>query len=207
MKKTIIVNIGISNLKSVEQACVQSKINYKLSNNKDEIENADAIIFPGNGSFYTAITKLHEYKLYNTIIDHIKKNKPYLGICLGFQLLFEFSNEIRKTNGLGIFKGFVDKLNYLNPNIIVPHVGWKKILFEEKNKKKLMINIQEMNCFFTHSYCVLSCDEDIILSKSYFGEKLFVSSIIKDNLIATQFHPENSSEIGLVFYKNFRSIL
>jgi glutamine amidotransferase len=156
--------------------------------------------------------KLRLLKLEETIKNSINYNKPFLGVCLGMQLLFSSSNEFGSTKGMSIFKGEVKKFDFYAKNNIkfpVPHVGWNKIYYSEKEKKlKIFKNIKNHEfMYFVHSYYVVPENKDIILTNSTYGIKNFCSSIMYKNIYAFQFHPEKSGLEGLKIYRNFRSII
>lgn len=195
----VVIDYGAGNLRSITNALDFLKVKYKVTDKPKEIEKADKVIFPGVGAFGDCIKSLKRKKLIEPLQKEIKK-KPYLGICLGFQILFESSEETKRVKGLSIFKGKCRK--FKSRNLKIPQIGWNSIKIINKNSL-LLKNIKDDSYFyFVHSYYVDSKDKNIILTKTNYGID-FVSSIEKDNIFATQFHPERSSAIGIKILENF----
>lgn len=143
--------------------------------------------------------------LKNSVLEAIEQGKPVMGICVGEQIMFEGSEESPEVKGLGIFKGMVKKINA--PGLKIPHMGWNSIVIDEENNQNVDINLfaglkEEPYVYFVHSYQACPEDKSIILAKSSYGEEL-VAAVGKDNVVATQFHPEKSGDIGLKVIKNF----
>lgn len=195
-----IIDYGAGNLQSVKNALDYLKADSRITNKAEDIEKADKVIFPGVGSFGDVIKSLKNKSLLNPIKKSIKK-KPYLGICLGLQVLFEKSEENPNVKGLGIFKGKVKKFTKLK----TPQIGWNSINII--NKKSLVLKGIKNNSFFyfVHSYYVVPEDKSIILTETDYGVN-FVSAIKKDNIFAVQFHPERSGDVGLRILKNFTEL-
>ncbi len=212
MTQVAIVDLNISNLHSVNSACKRINLQSQITSDKKIISDAESIILPGVGSFSEAMSRLKALKLEDVIKKSIQDNKPFLGICLGMQLLFSESSEFGKTKGLSVFNGKVKKFKFIKKNNLrypVPHVGWNNININKDNfnsKNNLFKNIKNMEyMYFVHSFFVIPEDEDIILTKTLYGEENFCSSISKNNISAVQFHPERSGIEGLKIYKNFKS--
>ena len=149
------------------------------------------------------MNNLHEKDLFENLKNSIKQGKPFLGICLGLQILFEGSDETPEVEGLSIFTGNIDKIDFNKHKLKVPHMGWNQI--EIKKKSKLLEDIENLSwMYFVHSY-KLNTGSDITDTVSVYGDE-FVSSISWENVYATQFHPEKSSRQGLQILKNFASI-
>jgi len=196
----VIIDYGAGNLRSVQKALEQLGFQATITKDKEEIKAAKGIILPGVGSFDSAMKELRERGLEGIIQQVIALNKPFLGICLGYQLLFEKSEE-GKEKGLGILKGEVKKFK----SGIVPHMGWNRLLI--KHKSPLLNDIAEGSMvYFAHSYYVEPENKDIIMTETDYGIN-FASSICKNNLFGIQFHPEKSSEIGLKMLKNFGGLV
>ncbi len=210
-----IIDYGMGNLKSVYQAlsevnnALQTKQEIIITSDKHKISNADKIIFPGQGAMPDCMQEIAKFDLTQTIID-AANNKPFLGICLGFQMLFTHSQE-GNVNGLNIFAGKVIKFTNNaddaknNAKLKIPHMGWNNIFINEQNTsaKILFKNIKNAErYYFVHSYYVIPEDQNIIAATCNYG-KDFVCAIAKDNIFATQFHPEKSSEKGLQIIQNF----
>jgi len=193
-----VIDYGAGNLKSVTNALDFLKAKYKVTSNPEDIEKAGKIIFPGVGSFGDCVKALKKRKLFGTLKQQIIK-KPYLGICLGLQILFESSQESPGIKGLSILKG---KNKKFSGKLKVPQIGWNSIKITTK-KSKLMKGIKDNSYFyFVHSYYVVPKDKKITLTKTNYGEE-FTSSIETGNIFGVQFHPERSGEIGLKVLKNF----
>ena len=176
----------------------------ELTRSKKEIEKASAIVLPGVGAFKDCMENLERYGLIEPLLRSIEKGKPYLGICLGLQILYSESEEFGSHKGLDLIKGKVVRFRP-DPEHKVPHMGWNTI---EKEKEVPMLQGVESGDFFyfVHSYYVIPEEAKWISTFTTYG-KPFVSSIWKENLFATQFHPEKSQQKGLRVLENFaRSI-
>jgi glutamine amidotransferase len=192
-----IVDYGAGNLKSVTNALDFLKVKYKVTDKVKDIEDADKIIFPGVGSLGDCMQSLKKKGLISVLKKEIGK-KPYLGICLGLQVLFESSDESKSVKGLSIFKGKCRKFD--GKGLKVPQIGWNSIKIV---KGKLLEGVKDNSYFyFVHSYYVEPLDDKIISVKTDYGIE-YCSGIVKDNIYAFQFHPERSGEIGLKILENF----
>lgn len=188
-----ILDYGAGNVRSIGNMLKFLGCDYKISDNIDEIKKAKALIFPGQGHFEQAIKNLENKNLIQPLKDYIKSGKRFLGICLGFQVLFEKSEEAPQIEGLSILKGEVKKF----PTKKIPQVGWNKIEVTLNNSY-----LTNDYFYFVNSYYVKPYDCNIISSNSYYyGD--FCSSIEKDNICACQFHPEKSSEAGIKFFQKW----
>jgi glutamine amidotransferase len=192
-----IIDYKMGNIKSVENSFKKAGARIEVTNDPEKIKNASAVILPGVGAYREGFNNLKEMDLIKPIYESIEK-KPFLGICLGMQLLFEYSLEDGKNNGLGIFKGFVGKIP---PGVKIPHIGWNQI---EINKESELLKgtKQGENFYFVHSYHVIPEDKSIISSITDYGTSI-VASIEKDNIFGFQFHPEKSSTCGQQLIRNF----
>ena len=197
-----VVDYGLGNLKSVHKAFKLLNIDSVITNNPDKIMDANSIVFPGVGSFGDCMKELDRRKLIKPITDSIKSGKFFLGICLGLQILFSKSEESPEVPGLGIFEGSIDKINF-DKKLKIPHMGWNKIFIEKKSQFLQGIN-NESWMYFVHSF-KFKIDQTLTLTKSEYGQE-FSSSINKENIFATQFHPEKSSSIGLKVLDNFSKL-
>tara|TARA_Y100001960_G_scaffold106117_1_gene114084 strand:+ start:2525 stop:3133 length:609 start_codon:yes stop_codon:yes gene_type:complete len=198
-----IVDYGFGNLQSVKKALSLLNCESTITTSIKKINSAHSIIFPGVGAFGDCINNLHEKDLFETLKNSIKQGKPFLGICLGLQILFEGSDETPEVEGLSIFTGNIDKIDFNKHKLKVPHMGWNQI--EIKKKSKLLEDIENLSwMYFVHSY-KLNTGSGITDTVSVYGDE-FVSSISWENVYATQFHPEKSSRQGLQILKNFASI-
>ena len=192
-----IIDYKMGNIKSVENSFKKAGARVEVTSDQEKIKDASAVILPGVGAYRDAFSNLKEMDLIKPIYESIEK-KPFLGICLGMQLFFEYSLENGKNEGLGIFKGFV---GMIPPGVKIPHMGWNQI--EIKKKSKLLKNIKQgENFYFVHSYHVIPEDKGIISSITDYGTSI-VASIEKDNIFGFQFHPEKSSTCGQQLIRNF----
>ena len=196
-----VVDYGTGNLRSVLKAFETLGAAPSLATRPEEIEDTDALVFPGQGCFPDCIKRLRETGLADLLHDWISADKPYFGICLGLQVLFDRSEE-GDAEGLGIFGGETRRFA-LPPEFKIPHMGWNEVSFHSGNESPLAQNLSSGDQFyFVHSYCVVPEDENIILTHTDYGGD-FVSSISRGNCHATQFHPEKSQANGLQIYRNF----
>jgi imidazole glycerol-phosphate synthase subunit HisH len=201
-----IIDYQMSNLFSVQAACEKVGLTSLITSDEKKILDAKICILPGVGAFGEAMNQLKSLKLDKTINDFIKLKKPFVGICLGLQLLFEKSEEFGESRGLGLIKGQVKKFNFSSINqqkYPVPQIGWNNINKKNHSWKNSMLR-NNKNCdfmYFVHSYYVEPTDKNIILSTTTYGKNEYCSSVQKDNIFACQFHPEKSGEKGLNIYK------
>lgn len=197
-KKIVIVDYDTGNLRSVQKALEHFHSSVIISKEPEQVTAADGLILPGVGAFKDGMEALDRNGLISPIKNYIASGKPFLGICLGMHLLFSESFEFGHQRGLDIIKGKV--VRFTN-RVKVPHMGWNRIWFQKPSP--LFKGIDDgMYFYFVHSYYVVPQETDIKLSvTSYDGE--FTSAIEKDNLIATQFHPEKSQKLGLKILENF----
>jgi len=197
-----IINYNMGNISSVENAFRRIGADVRVTSDHKIINNAETLVLPGVGAFKDALKNLEKLNLIKVIKENIRK-KYFLGICLGMQLLFDYSVEDGKNQGLGIFKGFADRIP---PGVKVPHMGWNQLKILRR-KSKIFSSIKEgENFYFVHSYHVIPEDKKIISSTTNYGIKI-VSSIEYRNIYGFQFHPEKSSTIGLKMLKNFWNIV
>jgi glutamine amidotransferase len=197
-----IIDYNMGNIKSVENAFKKIGAEVKVTDKPEIISRARAVVLPGVGAFMDAIGNLKRLGLYECIIDTIARNKPFLGICIGLQVLFEYSTEGAKSLGLGIFKGSVEKIP---DGVKIPHMGWNKVRIIKKESRLFKGIVSGESFYFVHSYHAVCTDKEIISSITDYGIDI-VSSIEKGNAYALQFHPEKSSTFGLKVLKNFMDI-
>ena len=206
MSTIAIIDYGMSNLSSVAKATEYVAPNEKviITSDPNEIDSSDKIIFPGQGAAKKCMQSIFNKNL-DTVITKDSKEKPFLGICMGMQILMEHSDENEGTECLGILKGKVEKFQNKNNNKIkIPHMGWNKIL--KKNDHPIWSGIEDESYFyFVHSYFIIPEEENYTIGETDYGKK-FCSVIANDNIIAIQGHPEKSSKVGLRFLKNFLEI-
>lgn len=206
MKKIGIIDYGMGNLHSVENALRYIGADCFISDDKKELARADALILPGVGAFPDAIERLSELD-YPDFIRNQTLDKPLLGICLGMQLLFEKSYEFRECTGLGFIKGEVIKLKagQTDKTYKIPHIGYNGIT--TVNACPLLKNIDEGACFyFVHSYMGVCADRTQLASVTEYGEEV-TAVVASGNVFGTQFHPEKSGENGLALLKNFKEMI
>ena len=171
-----------------------------MTRDADEILQADKVILPGVGAFGDAMEKLHRYGLVDVIRKVVEKKTPFLGICLGLQLLFERSDEASGVEGLGILKGEVLKIPAAE-GLKIPHMGWNSL--QLKHNGKLFQNLgEETYVYFVHSYYLKAEDPSIVKATTEYGVSID-ASVEQENVFACQFHPEKSSDAGLQILKNF----
>jgi imidazole glycerol-phosphate synthase subunit HisH len=193
-----IIDYGMGNVASVQKALNFLKISNIITNKPEEIKNSSSIILPGVGAFSQGMQNLKAKQLDILLTDEvINKKKPFLGICLGMQLIMEKGSEPSDCEGLGWIKGEVVKIS--NLNLRVPHLGWNNV---KVLNSKYYENISDMNFYFIHSYHAILKNIREIDSTVFYGSDI-VASIQKENIFATQFHPEKSQKSGLTLLKTF----
>jgi glutamine amidotransferase len=195
----VVVDYGMGNLRSVEKGFLKVGIEVRVTSDPRDVSNASAVILPGVGAFRDCMDNLDNLNLIGSVQKSIERGKPYLGICLGLQILFSASAEFGYTEGLDIFKGKVVK--FPQSALKVPHMGWNTVRL--RKRPPVFDGIEDERYFyFVHSYYVVSDEEDIISGTTDYGTE-FTSMVWKDNIIATQFHPEKSQQLGLGILKGF----
>lgn len=198
-----IIDYDAGNIKSVEKALTHLGHEAVITRDKDVILSSDKVILPGVGAFGDAMAKLREYNLVNVIYDVVDKKIPFLGICLGLQLMFESSEESIGVTGLGLLPGKILRIPD-KEGLKIPHMGWNDIKVREDSR--LFQGLPENPyVYFVHSYYLKAGDEDIVAATTEYSVKIH-AAVEKDNLFACQFHPEKSSEVGLQILDNFVSI-
>jgi len=198
-----IIDYDAGNIKSVEKAITALGEKAVLTRDPEQILNAEKVILPGVGAFGDAMEKLHKYGLVDVIRQVVEKKTPFLGICLGLQLLFERSDESAGVDGLGILKGEILRIPD-SKDLKIPHIGWNSLKFPKEGKLFKGLN-EDSYVYFVHSYYLKAEDENIVTATTDYST-LIHASVEKDNVFACQFHPEKSSDVGLAILKNFLNI-
>lgn len=199
-----VIDYDAGNLKSVEKALISIGEKVVVSRNNNEILSADKVILPGVGAFGDAMGKLKEYGLVDTIHEVVDRNKPFLGICLGLQLLFQRSDESEGVEGLGILPGEILRIPDA-PGIKIPHIGWNSLNIS--SNARLFNGLGDNPyVYFVHSYYLKAADANIVAATTEYGGTLIHASVQKDNIYACQFHPEKSGSVGLQILKNFAEL-
>ncbi|CDA68651.1 imidazole glycerol phosphate synthase subunit HisH [Clostridium sp. CAG:510] len=194
-----IIDYDAGNIKSVEKALQYLGEEAVITRDAGEILMADKVILPGVGAFGDAMKKLNRYGLVPVIHEVVEKGIPFLGICLGLQLMFESSEEAPGVEGLGLLKGKIVRIPE-GDGLKVPHMGWNSVSFPKEGR--LFAGIPENSyVYFVHSY-YLQAEEDIVTATAEYGVTIH-ASVEKGNVFACQFHPEKSSHTGLTILKNF----
>tara|TARA_B110000003_G_scaffold271253_1_gene305124 strand:+ start:593 stop:1204 length:612 start_codon:yes stop_codon:yes gene_type:complete len=195
--KIAIIDYGLGNVNSVKNMIYKAGSHAEIVSDSKKLVDFEILVLPGIGSYDNAITKLKKQMWWEAIIDFKNSNKIILGICLGMQLLMEKSEE-GKLEGFGFIKGNVKKFSFKKSTFRVPHMGWNYI----ESKNNLFCGFKQNKFYFTHSYYADPKSSKNILSKTFYGFE-FASSVIGNNVLGVQFHPEKSHNYGLAFFKNF----
>lgn len=194
------IDYDAGNIKSVEKALQKLGADVVITKEPRVILNADKVILPGVGSFGDAMNNLKKYGLDDVIHQVVEKGTPFLGICLGLQLLFERSDESPEVTGLGILKGEILRIPDAE-GLKIPHMGWNSLHLQ--NNGRLFKGLRENDyVYFVHSYYLKAEDEEIVKATTNYSVNIH-ASVEKNNVFACQFHPEKSSDVGLKILKNF----
>ena len=202
MSVTAIIDYGAGNLHSVKNALDYIGEKNIITNDKETILCADKVILPGVGAFGDSMAALSERGLNKTVLEVVSQNKPLLGICLGLQLMFEESEESPGVEGLGIFKGKIVRIPKTG-GLKIPHIGWNDIIVK---KSAILKGLGDRPyVYFVHSYYMHAEDESDVSAYTDYGVRLAVAAE-RDNVFATQFHPEKSGDVGMKILKNFTAL-
>ena len=198
-----IVDYGMGNLRSVQKAFEKLGVRAEITSDPDQVVRAGTLVVPGVGAFRDAMDELGRQGLVEPIREHIQADKPFLGICLGLQLLFDISYEDGQWNGLGVVPGKVVRFQS-QPGLKVPHMGWNSLRIV--GESPLLEGVPDGSYFyFVHSYYVVPEDRAVVTAETDYGV-WFTSMIRRGNLFATQFHPEKSQRLGLKLLENFAKL-
>lgn len=195
-----VIDYGMGNLRSVQKGLEHVGFKAEVTRDVTRIETARGVVLPGVGAFHACMKNLERFGLVETVRDWVRRKRPFLGICLGFQLLFTESEEFGVQKGLGLFPGRV--LGFRpGPDLKVPHMGWNQI--EKKIDSPFLDGVPNgESVYFVHSYYVVPDTPSLIATTTPYGVT-FASSIATDHLFACQFHPEKSQQLGLRILENF----
>jgi len=203
-----IIDYGLGNVKSIANALTTVGAKTILTSSKKEILNADALVLPGVGAFSHGMEQLKKYDLIDAVYSFVSTNKPFLGICLGMQMMFDRSNEFSKTEGLGLIKGNVEIIEVdTTKQQRLPHTGWNNINTPqciENWENTILSKIPNgTDMYFVHSYAAKPISQDQVLATTrYYGQE-FCSAVMKGKIYGVQFHPEKSAGSGLQILKSF----
>lgn len=198
-----IVDYGMGNLRSVQKAFEKLGHAAEICDQPSQLSGVEKLVLPGVGAFRDAIHEVRRREFVTPILDHLASGKPFLGICLGLQMLFDVSYEDGEWPGLGILPGKVVRFQDQS-GLKIPHMGWNQL--QITGEPALLANIpRDAHFYFVHSYHVVPTDRSIVIAESEHGER-FVAAIGRDNLWATQFHPEKSQKHGLQLLANFAAM-
>lgn len=198
-----IIDYDAGNIKSVEKAIQALGESVRITREPEEILSADHVILPGVGAFGDAMNKIHQYHLAEVIREVVDRGTPFLGICLGLQLLFESSEESEGIDGLGILRGKIVRLPETQ-GLKIPHIGWNSLKYPNKGRLFEWIP-EEAYVYFVHSYYLQAEDAQIVTATTEYAAHIH-ASVEKGNVFACQFHPEKSSDVGMTILKNFLNI-
>lgn len=207
--KIAVIDYDIGNVRSIINAFEKIGVTPTLTRDHDTILSADGVLLPGVGAFSHGMEMLKKYNLDVVIHEYAKSNKPFMGVCLGMQMLLDSSEEFGECKGLGLIEGKVVKLPVKNKEFEkLPHISWNEIKTHKIDwKNTILDNISEYSdVYFVHSFVAQPKFETNILSATEYSDYMFCSSVKKDNIYGCQFHPEKSGEIGLSIIRNFIEI-
>ena len=195
-----VIDYGMGNRRSVEKALEHVGASVSLTSDHHELERCDGLVLPGVGAFPKAMRNLRELGLVELIQSRVEQGTPLLGICLGMQLLFEHSDELAPTHGLGLIAGEVTRLEA--GNLRIPHIGWNEVRFERASR--LTAELPQSGCPFyhVHSFAARPSDPDTVIGTTEYGER-FTTVVGRGSVLGVQFHPEKSSRHGLGMLHSF----
>jgi imidazole glycerol-phosphate synthase subunit HisH len=198
-----IVDYGMGNLRSVQKGFEKLGFDARVTEQSEEIRRAEKLVLPGVGAFADAMQGLRSRQMVEPVRDFISSGRPFFGICLGMQLLFDWGYEDGEYEGLGVLPGKVVRFA-ANPGYKVPHMGWNQL--RVRRPAPLLNGVEDGSfVYFVHSYYVLPMDDSITTAETDYGGS-FTSIVWRDNIFATQFHPEKSQQVGLRLLRNFAEL-
>ena len=196
-----IMDYGVGNLFSVEKAFLYLGADAAITSNPDVLRQADKIVLPGVGAFGDCMKNLRASGMIPLLAERVRAGVPLLGICVGLQILFEGSDESPEAEGLGFFRGRVRRIHA--DGLKIPHMGWNSLTIERHASADLFAGLaEEPFVYFVHSYHAVPEDATVVTATAEYGERL-TAAVAKDNICATQFHPEKSGDVGLQILRNF----
>ena len=198
----------MGNLRSVHRAFVAAGADAEIIDHPRQMAEKDALVFPGQGAIVDTMQRLQQRDWIAFLSDWIEQDRPFFGICLGLQALFDYSEE-GDTEGLGYFSGSVKRFSFdPESGLKIPHMGWNQVCFRDLNPQLTNgLHPENDQFYFVHSYYVVPADQHLVLGSTRYGELDFCSAILRGNLVATQFHPEKSQTRGLQLYRNFLNLV
>ena len=200
-----LLDYGAGNVRSVQKALTAAGGDVRLVPNPETVAQADAVVLPGVGAFDDCINAMQRQELFEAARAFVSTGKPFLGICIGYQALFEKSEEFNScAAGLGIFEGSV--VRFPDAEVKVPQIGWNEVQFSKPNCPILQDIESGSHFYFVHSYYPQPKDESIVATRTEYGVE-FASAVWRDNMFATQFHPEKSQKVGLQLLTNFVNLI
>ena len=207
-KKASIIDCGSGNILSVIRAFKYIGVDVNIVKSPKDIKSSDRLVFPGVGTFSNVMSYINKNELFSSISEFCNSGKPFLGICLGMQILFDESEEFGKHKGFGLLTGSVTKIRSLTDNKLkIPHTNWQSLYINNLNNSKFSKNLSnKLQMYFTHSYMVVPNKNEYILAYALYRKIQITALVQKDNLIGCQFHPEKSGKDGLYFLTKFMDI-
>ena len=200
-----LLDYGAGNVRSVQKALAAAGGDVQLVPNPETVAQADAVVLPGVGAFDDCINAMQRQELFEAARAFVSTGKPFLGICVGYQALFEKSEEFNScAAGLGIFEGCV--VRFPDAEVKVPQIGWNEVQFIKPDCPILQGIESGSHFYFVHSYYPQPKDESIVATRTEYGVD-FASTVWRDNMFATQFHPEKSQKVGLQLLTNFVNLI
>ena len=204
-----IIDYEMGNLRSVEKAFEKLGFDARVSNNPDDLLTSDKVVLPGVGAFKDCITNLRNGGFVEPLLQHVEAGKPLLGICVGMQMLFDESEEFGRHEGLGLIPGKVARfpagMEEGGERLKVPHMGWNTIQIQ-RPAPLFKDTAEGSYVYFVHSYYCAADNPDDVAASCRYGDIVFTAAIWRDNLMATQFHPEKSQDVGLKIFENFGNL-